>query len=165
MAIFDSIFATPLGQAVLVFIFLFTLIFAILQKSGILGKDKKQIDALVAFSSALLAVGVGSVLDITTKMLPFLAIALVVIFVFLVIASFFYKPEEFSFSGGVKTAFSIAALIAVIIAAGYFTGAWGKISSLFEGTGNLLGNIIFAVIVVVAVWFVLSGKSGKDTEN
>src|SRR3989344_5401509 len=49
-----TLFSSPLGQTVLVFVLVFVGIFAILQKSKVFGDGKKQIDALVAVAIAVL---------------------------------------------------------------------------------------------------------------
>ena len=50
MAGIETIFSSALGQTVLVFILVFTLVFAVLQKSKILGDSRKQTDALIALA-------------------------------------------------------------------------------------------------------------------
>jgi hypothetical protein len=156
--VFESIFATDLGQTVLVFIFLFTLIFAVLQKTQVLGKEKRQIDALVAFSTALLATGASYVFELVPKMAAFLGLSLVIILVFLLLAGIFAKSDEaFVLGKGWQMGFMIAALIAVIIAVLVFTGYWDKLLE-YLNTGAILGNLILLVAVAAVIWIVWGKK-------
>ena len=57
MVMAETILSSPIiSEAVLPFILIFTVVFAILQKSSILGKDKKQIDAMVALVFGLITI-------------------------------------------------------------------------------------------------------------
>ncbi len=160
----ETVFGSALGQTVLVFILVFTLVFAVLQKSKILGEGRKQTDALIALAIGLLVISVGYAMDIITKLVPFLAVSLVVILVFLLLLGFFYKGE-FEAHKGVKIAAGIISLLAVIIAVLYVTGAWDHIYDLvLDDTSSLVGNIVLLVIVVVVIAVAL-GFSGSDKKK
>jgi len=66
------------------FLLIFVLIFAILQKSKILGSDKKQIDALIALAIALIFITVPVTRGIVVNLMPWLAVGVTVILVFLI---------------------------------------------------------------------------------
>src|SRR3989338_5371997 len=89
--VYSTIFSTPLAQMALVFVLVFTIVFAILQKSKILGDGKKQIDALVALSIALLVISVAYALKIISGLAPFLAVGLVIILVFMLLTGMVSK--------------------------------------------------------------------------
>jgi len=75
-------FATELfTKGVLPFLLVFVLVFAILQKSKIFGEGKKQIDALIALALALIVISAGSVLQFLNDIIPFMAIALIILLV------------------------------------------------------------------------------------
>ena len=156
----ETIFSSLLGQSVLVFIFVFTLVFAVLQKTRIFGEGKKQSDALIALSVALILITVGSAMDLITKLIPFMAVSLVVILVFLILLGFFYK--EFEPQPWMKTTAAILAFLAVLIAVVYFTGAWEFLYYVvFDAGSSLLSNIILVVIAVAAVLLAWFGKKDK----
>jgi hypothetical protein len=140
MATLVTIFSSDLGQTVLAFILVFTIIFAILQKSEILGKGKKQIDALVALAVGLLVVSVGFAMDIITRLMPFLGVSVVIILVFMILFGFFFKQGEFKFEKSVITAFGILAFVAVVIAVLHITDAWGAIVAFFTNSESLVTN-------------------------
>jgi len=151
-------------ELVLPFLLVFAIVFAVLQKSEVLGKGKKQADAIVALVSGLLVVSFGYAVHIITYLIPFLAVGLVVILVFLLLWGMFYK-EAFEANKGVKIAAGIVSLVAVVIAVLYFTGAWDKIMPLLSGTSSsaLASNVILVIVIVGAIAMALGfgGKSEK----
>ena len=158
-----TLFTSSFAQALLVFVLVFALIFAILQKTKLLGDGKSQIDALVAGSAALLVLSAGYALEIIQQLVPFLAVSLVVILVFLLLAGFFWK--EFEVPGWMKTTAFALAFIAVTIAVLNFTGGYDRIAEFFSNWSSLWGNVLLVVIVAGAIWVALSsGSSGKKKD-
>lgn len=161
--VLETIFNSDLGQGVLVFLLVFTVVFAILQKSEILGKGKSQVDALVALAIGLLVISVGYATDIIRQLIPFLGVSLVVILVFLLLVGIFYKQGEFALPSGVVIAFGILAFIAVVIAVLSITGSWSIIEDYFDGKkgGTLIPNLALLLVVAGAVWLAMKG-GGKE---
>ena len=160
----ETILASPLGQTVLVFLLIFSVVFAVLQKSKILGDGKKQVDALVALSVGLITISVGYSLDLITKLIPFLAISLTIILVFLLLIGFFYN-KEFEAPGWMKTTAIILAFLAVLVAVIYYTGAGSTIYDFIIGNDStLLTNIIIVAVAVIAIAIALGfgGKTSSD---
>jgi peptidoglycan/LPS O-acetylase OafA/YrhL len=160
----ETIFSSPLGQTALVFVLVFTLLFALLQKSKILGDGKKQTDALISLAIALLVISVGYAMDIITTLIPFLAVGLVIILVFLLLWGSFYHGN-LETSKGVKIAAGIIALIAVVVAVLYITGAWDYLRDwIVLGNSGAFGNIVLVVIVIIAIVVVMAsgGEKKKD---
>jgi len=162
MAAYQTIFASDLGQTLLLFVLLFTIIFAILQKAKVLGEGK-QINALVALSMALLVSGVGYVLEFTQKIIPLMSVIIVIILVFLILSAFFFKGEiDF---GKSKWWFSALMGLIVIIAVIIFTGSWDMITSWF-GNSEVTSNIVLIVIVGIIVAFVyMTTKSSEGKKE
>lgn len=168
-AYYGTILSHPLFvETILPFLLVFTLVFAILQKSKILGDGKKQIDAIVGLVVGLLVISFGQAIGIIIQMTQFLSIALVVILVLMLLLGSFSEPGKFfeHFPKAVKTWLTVAVVIATVIAVMVITGGWQYLFDLYfvtEGTG-LLVNIVFIAIVVGAIVAVLwgSGKEGKQ---
>jgi hypothetical protein len=148
---------------VLPFVLVFTVVFAILQKSGILGKDKKQIDAIVALVIGLVTISFANAVGIITSLLPFMAVAIVIILIFLIlIAMMSVSGGEFELPKALKNTLIGLVSIAVVIAVMIATGAWNYVlDKWFYGTGEGLANFIFITAVLVAVAFVVWPKK-KD---
>jgi hypothetical protein len=151
---------------ILPFLLVFAIVFAVLQKSEILGKEKKQIDAIVALAVGLLVVSVSYATGIITNLMPFLGVGLVVILTFLLLWGFVFPAGKFEIHENVRWAIGGLAAVAVIIATLYFTGAWGYIGGLFSGEGStVVTNIVIVVLIVVAILVVVGMGSGKKEEK
>jgi len=142
-------------QFIYPFLLIFTLIFAVLQKSKILGEDKRQIDALVALSIALISIAFTGTTGIIISLMPFLAVSLVILLVFMILYGFVGSvgEEGLKLSKGVKTGLGILAAIAVVIAVLVSTGQWEKLyySLFFNYGNNLLTNVILIGLVIAAM--------------
>lgn len=158
----QTLFNSPLGQTVLVFVLVFVGIFAILQKSKIFGEGKKQIDALVAVAMALIVASVGYAIDLISNLVPVMAVALVVILVFMILFGAVHE-KELKLTDGVRTAFGVAIFVLIAIAVLYFTPAWDYVRDIASGGdgSNVLMNIIFIAVVVGAIIAVLKGTKSS----
>lgn len=152
-------------ETVLPFLLIFTVVFAILQKSGILGKDKKQIDALVGLVIGLIVISFARAVGIINNLLPFLAVSIVIILVFLILISMFSIREgEFKIPDSLKNVGIGLTALAVTIAVLIVTGAWDYIlDRWFGGAGSEgFANFIFVVIVFIAITFIVLPKNSKE---
>ena len=168
--VFPTVINTPLGQSVVIFVLIFTIVFGVLQKSKIFGDGKKQIDSLIALSIALLVLSAGYALDIIQQLAPFLAVSLVIILVFLLLVAVMYEKDAFKIDNGWKNFFFVATLFAVILAVLVFSGNWDRVYSFFSDS-TAGGSVLLIVLVGVAIWFAWSGQDlgsssgGKDKEK
>lgn len=155
-------------EVILPFLLVFTVVFGVLQKSEIFGKEKKQIDAIVALVVGLIVISFAKAIGIIVQLSAFLAVMLVIILVFMLLVGAFNKEgdKDSVFSGFIRKVIGIPAIIAFFAAVIYLVGAWdyikGKISELGEGS-SIVQSIVFLVIIVAAVWFVI--KSGAKEEK
>lgn len=161
----ETIFNSELAQTALVFVLVFTLVYAVLQKSKILGDGKNSADALVALAVGLIVSTVGYATEIIKKLVPFLAVSLVIILVFLLLAGIFFVNEQFKLPSGVVVAGGILAFIAVVIAVMTFTGSWVTVQNFFttSGSNSWATNIVLLLVVAGAVFFALrfAGDGGS----
>ncbi|MEK6793004.1 MAG: hypothetical protein AABX96_00715 [Nanoarchaeota archaeon] len=167
----ETILSSPIiSEAVLPFILIFTVVFAILQKSAILGKDKKQIDALVGIVFGLVTITFAKAVGIINQLLPFLAVSVILILVFLILVALFHKDidgKEFALSEGFKKTIMILSFIAVAIAGLVFTGAWNYLANKFSGSdgSSLVTNIVFIAIIVGGFLIVFFGDKGSKDKD
>lgn len=167
MAGYESIFSSELGQVTLIFVLVFTVVFAVLQKAKVFGDGKKQIDALVGLAVGLIVISAGYATDIISKLIPFLAISLVIILVFMVLIGFLFKEGSFEMPAWLKMGIGILIFLALVIAVLYVTGAWAWLVELFfsEGSGSaILTNVVLIVVLIAVVAAVIFG-SGKGKEK
>jgi lysylphosphatidylglycerol synthetase-like protein (DUF2156 family) len=164
-----TILSSPLFmEMILPFLLIFTVVFAILQKTEILGKGKRQIDAIVALVIGLIVVAFGNAVGIINAFMPVLAVAIVVLLVFMIMFGMVFKEGEFKMPKGVQTAVGILAAIVVIVALLLFTGWWNYLYDLiFSGGGAsaIVSNVVIIVIVIVAVAIVWWGGKGKEEKK
>ncbi len=158
-----SLFSTPIfTELVLPFLLVFVILFAILQKSEILGKGKAQIDALVSLAIGLILIAVPTPRDIIVRMIPWLAVAVVAIFVFLVLYSFGGGKIDDTKDKWMKVVFGILAGVFIISLIIWSTGLWPSVKSSF-GESGVLTNIFMIAIIAGAIAVALgTGKSGND---
>lgn len=157
MAIFDTLLTSDFAVRIIYpFLLVFTLIFAILQKSKILGEEKSQIDALVALSIALIVVAFSWSTDIIVNLMPFLAVSLVILLVFMILFGFVASTGEngLVLHKNLQLGIGVLIVIALVIAVLVVTGQWDFIYyNLFvEYQGNSwLSNIILLLVVGGAI--------------
>ncbi|MEI7719441.1 MAG: hypothetical protein WCI72_06225 [archaeon] len=163
-----DLFTTDLfTKGILPFLLVFVLIFALLQKSKIFGEGKSQIDALISLAIALILIGIPQPRDIIVNMVPWLAVALVVLFIVLVIYGFGGEydadpkkglkiPKWFS-----KTVLVLAILFVVILVLSV-TDGWTYIKGWIDDS-SVFSNILLLVVIAGAMWIALrnSSEDGK----
>ncbi|RMD67027.1 hypothetical protein D6817_02750 [Candidatus Pacearchaeota archaeon] len=147
---------------ILPFVLIFTIVFAVLQKSKILGEGKKQIDALVALVIGLLVISFSEPVRIIISLAPFIAVSLVVILALMILIGIFNSGENFdeAFPKRFRMVLGIVVILALVIALLVITGAWQYLVLAFffgQSQPALVANLVFIIIIVVAVALVLRG--------
>ena len=163
MGIFENVFFT---EMLLPFLLVFVVVFAILQKSKILGEGKAQIDSMVAMVVGLLLIGVRQPREIIVGLMPWMAVGVAVILVFLILYGF-VAGDLSNVKPWVKITFGILAGVFTIGVVVYVTGLYALVGDWFsEDTSNIWSNVIMIVLVVGAmiVAVVTGKKNGKKDE-
>ena len=186
---------TPLGDAVqflkdfglfdivLPFLLVFAVVFAILEKTKVLGTEKisgeevpkKGLNAMVAFVTGMLVIAMNEVVQTLNQALPNVVLILFMIISFLMLVGVFYKEGEFDFANthkGWTIGFMVVILILIVLVFLNSLYTAGGVSWLdvildwiFVGTGTPVGaTIIFLILVIIGIMFVVRKKSGGDKE-
>jgi len=143
-------------NVILPFILVFTVVFAILEKTEILGK-KKDIHAVISFVISLIAIGVPTAVGILQKFIPIIAVIIIILFAWLLVFGFANKTAEVKFSEGLRRFFLIAlgvVLLAVIVwAIGSTTGWLDQLNINSVLSAQVTQMVLFAgaVIAVIAI--------------
>lgn len=148
-----------IAEGILPFLLVFVLVFAILQKSHILGEGKPQIDALVSFAIAAMAIIVPAARNFIVTLMPWLAVGLSVILVFLLLYGLVANGDWNA--KWLKIVFGVLSGLFVIGVVIYAGGFWDNLRDFFSGGfgGEVWSNIILFVIIIAAVLVVtLSAK-------
>jgi len=152
------------------FLFVFVLLFAILEKSKILGEDKHQINSVISLSMALISIAFPWAREVIVNLMPFLAVSATVILVFLILYGFVASTNDkgLEINKNVQIGLTVLAALFVIVTVIVVTGQWNRVYSwLFidYGSGPIWGNILlFAIIIGVFVVVLNSGKGKKSSE-
>lgn len=148
------------------FLLVFFILFAVLEKTQLFGKEKKQINAFVAFIIGLIFVSAVAPKLILGDLILFLTIGIVIVFVVLLLWGFI-NGEEAKFGGkGVKIISAIAVLIAVFIAVLFITDSFtGLVDILFgqSWSKDLWVNVVFILVLAGAIAAVLVGTKYKKS--
>lgn len=158
---FDSI---GLFDVVLPFLLVFTIVFAIFEKTKVLGMEeidgkkytKKNLNAIAAFVIAFLVVASSELVEIITKVSSNAVIVLFLTVLFLLLVGSFHKEGEPMFlEGGWKVVFMIIVFVAIV---GIFLDAikgadgrtWLERVLDFTGSGGdeLVGSIVLLALIV-----------------
>ena len=163
MVIFDNPFFTEL---LLPFLLVFVVVFAILQKSKILGDGKAQIDAIVALVIGLILIGVPGPRDMIVGLMPLMAVGVAVILVFLILYGF-VAGDLSEAKPWMKITVGILAGLFTIGIVLYVSGFGSTILDWFSrsGSSDVWVNVVMILLIIGAMAVaIMSGrkKSGDD---
>jgi hypothetical protein len=167
MAGLDFLQSPALTKFVYPFLLIFFIVFAILEKTKVLG-DKKQINSLVAFVIGFIFVSAIFPKEMVGNLILFLSVAIVIVFVILLLWGFVAGEEGLKFSGapkalkwGVGVVIVVAVIFAVFWAAGIDT--LNFIDKLFSSSWSdtFWTNVFFVIMVAAALAIVLTGGKAK----
>ncbi len=170
-----------LFDIVLPFLLVFTIVFAILEKTKILGeedgKPKKNLNSMVAFVVGLLVVATNKIVNALTQALPNVILLVIISISFLLLIGVFWKTGEMDFRTehkglyGVFVAFFLIAIILIFLGSiekGVSGESWLKFFYDYVALnwgGSVVSSFIFLLVVIFAIYFVTKGghsKAGGD---
>jgi len=157
-----------LSNFVFPFLLVFFLVFAILEKTKVLGDGKKQINALTALVIGLIFIGAVYPKIVVGKLTLFLAVALVLIFVILLTFGFIFGDigKVFESFGWMKYVLGITLLVGIVGAVIWATGLHTVIIEFFtsgNSTGSqFLSNAVLLIVIIIAVAIVM--KNGAKAK-
>lgn len=160
------IFDGPLfTEVVLPFVFVFVVIFAILQKTQLLGKDKAQVDSMVGLVVGLILIGFPQPRDILVGIMPWLAVGVAVILVFFILYGFVVGDltQSTAIAPWLKNTFlGLAALFTVGVVL-FVSGAGKLLLSSFGDSGEIWMNAVMIIIIVAVVAVAIKGGKSATT--
>ena len=143
------------------FLLVFFILFAVLEKISIFGKDKKQLNALVSFVISLIFVTAVSPKIFVGNLVLFLTVAIVILFVGLLLWGFVYGEAKIK-GKFVTAATAVIIFVVVLIAVLIITGVdEGIFNFLFaqSWSKSFWTNASFLIIIAAALAFAI--KKGK----
>ena len=158
-------------DALLPFLLVFTVIFAVLQKTKFLGEEKKNFNVVIALVIALIVVlphvtntypPGGDVVDIINRAIPNISIVVIAIVMLLVLVGIW--GTEVNWAGSSLSGFiALVSFIGIIyifgVAAGWFQTGWFK----WLGDSDTQAAILIILVFGVLIWYITKepGKSNK----
>lgn len=177
---FDNI---GLYDVVLPFILVFTIVFAILEKTKVLGTEeisgkeytRKNLNAMTSFVISFLVIASSKLVEIITQVSSQVVILLMLSVLFLLLVGSFYQEAEGGYlQGGWKTFFMFIMFIGIVL---IFLGAikndedkswldifWDYVSKEGQG-GNAVGSIILLLLLVLLVVYVVKSPKAEVTKK
>ena len=157
--IFDNPFFT---EMLLPFLLVFVVVFAILQKSKVLGEGKEQIDAIVALVVGLILIGVPQPRDIIVGIMPWMAVGIAVILVFLILYGF-VAGDLSNAPDWMKATFGIMAGLFTLAVVLYISGLGSVIMDWVSGPGgsDTWTSVLMIVLVLGAMAVAIFGNKKK----
>jgi len=147
---------------VIPFLLIFAVVFAVLDKSKVLGENK-TIESIVAASIGLLALQFDFVSEFFAVIFPRFGIGISIFIVGLIMLGFFYPSDKNGKFGGKVAWIGWTVAIGVIL---WSLSAWDQWSgsSGFGGwfVDNIWSIIVLAILVTIIVLVSKSGKKGDS---
>jgi hypothetical protein len=179
---FDTV---GLYDVVLPFILVFTIVFAILEKTKVLGTEsisgvnypRKNLNAMVSFVIAFLVVASSKLVEIITTVSSQVVILLLLSVLFLLLVGSFYKDAEGGYlKGGWQALFMFIMFFGIVL---IFLGAiknengqtwldvfWNWLTSNAGGGDNPIGSVILLILLVLLMWYVIRpAKEGTPAKK
>jgi len=153
-------------DVILPFLLIFTILFAILEKTKILGTakengetiGKKNLNSMVALSIAFLAIASTKIVSVINSAMANIVLLILLGFSFLLLVGIFFKDEELDarkMLGGWTGALIAIMFFGVMVV---FLNAMDWLNPLFDLFKNwdaeYAANIFFFAIVVFFIWFI-----------
>ena len=159
-------------DVVLPFLLVFTIVFAILEKTKVFGTDdiggvkysKKNLNAITAFCIAFLVIASAQLVEILTKVSSQIVVLLFLsVFFLLLVGSFAKEGEPIFLEGGWKTTFIVIMFVGIL---GIFLNAlktdsgetWlEKATNYIAGGSNdkIVGSIVLLGVMVMFIAFIV----------
>ena len=160
-------------DVILPFLLVFTFVFAILEKTKILGYDsetkttKKNLNAISAFVVALLVVASARLVSVINEVMANIVILIVLGITFMMVVGTYMADKEFSLDPKENKKwvlfFMVFSFIAIVLIFLNALGWMGAIEKFFSGFGaDAIYVIIFTVVFIgIIFWIVNGGKSNE----
>lgn len=147
------------------FLLIFFVVFAILEKTKVLGEGKKQINALVAGVIGLIFVAAVTPKLIVGDLVLFLSIAMIMVFVILLLWGFVsFGDEGSTFTKapkGLKWVIGVVIVLVVFVVVSLSAGIdlGGFFDRLFHSSwsSSFWTNVLFVVLIAVAIGVAVKG--------
>lgn len=159
-----GIFELPIfANIILPFVLMFVVVFAILEKTDILGKEKRQINAIVAFVFSLIYTSVPGAVSVTKEIIPIVGVAIIVFLSFMLLFGF-VGGQTNPMNKGIRITAGIVILIALIITLLQATGSFPVLKGWFS-LEEVLSTAVLLVFIIAIFSVVLTSKPEPESKE
>ena len=162
-----------LYDVVLPFLLVFTIVFAILEKTRVFGTEKidgneyskKNLNAVAAFVIGFFVIASSKLVEIITTVSSYTVLLLLLSVLFLLLVGSFMKEGEGGFlTGNWNYFFMILMFVGIVLIFIYALGWWDQVWDFFrfQTGGEVVGSIILIVIIVLFIWYITKSEPHKD---
>jgi hypothetical membrane protein len=159
-----------LFDVVLPFLLVFTIVYAILEKTKVFGMEeiegkkypKKNLNATASFVIAFLVVASSRLVEVITEVSANVVVLLLLAVLFLMlVGSFFKEGGPVALEGGWNLLFMVIMFIGIVLiflhALGWLEDTWKYIG--VTGSGDVVGGTILIIIVIIFIWAIVKEPS------
>jgi len=164
-------------DVVLPFLLVFAIVFAILEKSRVLGVEnvggkeltRKNINSMVAFVISFLVIASSEIVRVLNESLANMVVLLMLATCFLILLGVFYKGEEKGFwlEGGWKTLWIFIMFIGIVLifmnALGWLVPTWQFLYTHYDST--VVGSVILIGIVIGMMYAITKTPSDAGAKK
>jgi len=168
-------------DVVLPFLLVFTLVFAILEKTKVLGTEKvageemprKNLNAMAAFVMGFLVIASAQLVEAITRISANVVILLLLAIFFLMLVGTFFGKEEVKLEGAWRSLFMVIMFIGIVFVflAAIKTRAgeswldvfWRWMTSFWTSTA--VASVILMIGVVIFIYFIVKGPKEEETRS
>ena len=153
-------------------LFVFTIVFAILEKTRILGTEdghtKKNLNAMLAFVIGFLVIASSELVRVINTTVANVVLLLVLSILFMLLAGSFHSGEkEFFLEGNWKHLFMFIMFAGLVL---IFLGALGWLQAIWLYTashvdGPVVGSFILLIVVVGAMVWITGSPKAEDKKK
>lgn len=168
-----------LYDVILPFLLVFTLVYAILEKTKILGTEeingkevsRKNLNSVVAFVIALFVVASSWIVNKINQIAASVVLVIILIFLYILTVGTFFQPtkdeKEFKIPKGIQYTFMVVAGVAIVIifvqSMFDFSNIDLNISGFFANifTPTVISTIVLLAIIILALVFIVREPKSK----
>ena len=164
------IFDNPIfTEMILPFVLIFVLVFAILQRTKILGEGKKQNDSLVALAIGLLLIGVPVARNVVIDVVPWMAVGMVFLLFFFLLYGFGEKDvlDGVANTKWIKNMLQYGAVAFIALVIIFVTPLGTFLLDFSDSYSNsgIWANIFMIAIIIGVIAVALSGKNDNSSSS
>ena len=169
-------------DVILPFLLVFTIVFAILEKTKVFGTDevdgqklsKKNLNSMAAFVIAFITIASSKIVAVITKISSHVVVLLLLSVFFLLLVGSFFKEDEPTFlEGKWKWLFMIIMFIGIVLiflnaiendhGESWLSWGWDQLTN--NWSSNAVASIILLVVIIAFMVYVVRGPESSSKKE